>query len=267
MNVYLRELKAHLKSFYGWSGTMVFLILAGMMKYSAFQKTGEAINAMFENFPAGLLAVLGMSSDQDLTSVGVFYSIFFLYFLLLMSVHAAMLGVAVIAWEERDKTADFLFAKPTLRRQAITAKILAALTFVVGYNLVTFAASVLIVEQFNTTGSSLVTPILALTSCLLVVQILFLALGLLFGAIARNSEKASGLATTAILGTFMLKVMIDFKSDLDYLNFLTPFRYFRSYDVMFHQEIDWGYVALALGLATISILLTYILYEKRDLHS
>lgn len=267
MNIYLRELRAHLKSLLGWSATMVFLILAGMMKYSAFQKTGEAINAMFEKFPAGMLAVLGMSPDQDLTSVGVFYSIFFLYFLLLMTVHSAMLGVSVIAWEERDKTADFLFAKPTRRARAITAKMLAALTHVLIYNLVTFAASALIVEKFNKTGTPLTQPILTLTSCLLVVQLLFLGLGLLFGALARNAEKAAGWVTASILGTFMLKVLIDFQHDFDYLDFLTPFRYFQAYDVMYHQKIETGYIYLSLGVAAISVILTYLFYQKRDLHS
>ena len=81
MNIYLRELKAHYRSFLVWSATMIFLVAAGMMKYSAFAKTGESVNALFKTMPAALMEVMGIEAGLDLSSVGVFYSIFFLYFL------------------------------------------------------------------------------------------------------------------------------------------------------------------------------------------
>lgn len=267
MNIFLRELQAHTKSFLIWSATMVFLVFGGMMKYSAFAKTGEAINAMFADLPAGMLKVMGIQPGQDFTSVGIFYSIFFLYFLLLMSVHSTMLGASIIAKEERDKTADFLLVKPVRRYQVVTAKICAALVLVVLFNLVTFVSSALIVAPYNDTGTSLTGPIFNLTSVLLVVQVMFLGIGLFLGAWAHNAERASGLATTVILGTFLIKVFIDLKEDLDYLEFLTPFRYFKSYEVMFNHDIRIPYVILSLAVAAAAIAGTYFFFQKRDLHS
>jgi ABC-2 type transport system permease protein len=267
MNIFLRELRANTKSFLVWSGTMIFLIFGGMMKYSAFAKTGQSINEMFNQLPAGLMKVLGIEPGQDLTSVGVFYSIFFLYFLLLMSVHSTMLGASIIAKEERDKTADFLLVKPIRRHQAVTAKILAALVMVVLFNLVTFTVSAIAVQPYNQTGISLTGPIFTLCSTLLVVQILFLGVGLCLGAWAHNAEKASGLATTFILSTFILKVLIDLKDDISFLEFLTPFRYFKSYSVMFEHDIPIGYIALSLIIAAAGIAGTYYFFQKRDLHS
>lgn len=265
MNIYWRELWAHLKSFLIWSGTMVFLILAGMMKYSAFQKTGAALNEAFANMPPAVMKVMGIEPGQDLTSIGVFYSIFFLYFLLLMTVHSAMLGVSVMAWEERDKTADFLFARPIRRSQAITAKLLAALTYVVAYNLVTFATSALIVAQYNTSGVPLTRPIFTLTSCLLVIQVLYLALGVLLGSLAPTADKASGLATALILGTFLLKVLIDLKEDLEVLTFLSPYRYFKAYDLMIGKSVTWFYIVVALSVSLAAIAFSYRRYQLRDL--
>ena len=45
MNIVKRELKAHLKSLLIWCGSMVFLIYAGMIKYSAFSETGHVITS------------------------------------------------------------------------------------------------------------------------------------------------------------------------------------------------------------------------------
>jgi ABC-2 type transport system permease protein len=265
MNIFLRELKAHYRSFLIWSGTMVFLIAAGMLKYSAFAKTGQAVNEMLTQIPAELLTIMGIDSRFDLSSIGVFYSIFFLYFMLLTSVHSCLLGVTIIAKEERDKTADFLLVKPIRRSRAITAKILAALLMVVLYNQVTFAVSVFFVAQNNKSGQSLTGSIFYLTTALLVIQVLFLCIGLFLGSWARNAARASGLATLIILGTFMLKVLIDLKKDLDYLNFLTPFRYFASAEVMFEHQIDLAFLLLSLGLSAVTVTGTYLFFQKRDL--
>jgi ABC-2 type transport system permease protein len=265
MNIFLRELKANYRSFLIWATTMVFLVAAGMMKYSAFAKTGQAVNDMFKDMPAAILTIFGVDPGVDLSSIGVFYGIFFLYFILLTSVHGCLLGVTIIAKEERDKTADFLMVKPVRRSRVITAKILAALLMVILYNLVTFVASVIFVEQNNSTGKSLTIPIFWLTTALLVIQVLFLSIGLFLGAMARNAAKASGLATLIILGTFMLKVLIDLKKDLDFLRFLTPFRYFNSADVMFDHKIDLAYLVLCLGVSAAAVAGTYYFFQKRDL--
>jgi ABC-2 type transport system permease protein len=136
---------------------------------------------------------------------------------------------------------------------------------VILYNLVTFVASVIFVEQNNSTGKSLTIPIFWLTTALLVIQVLFLSIGLFLGAMARNAAKASGLATLIILGTFMLKVLIDLKKDLDFLRFLTPFRYFNSADVMFDHKIDLAYLVLCLGVSAAAVAGTYYFFQKRDL--
>jgi ABC-2 type transport system permease protein len=267
MNIYLRELKAHYRSFLVWSATMVFLVAAGMMKYSAFAKTGESVNELFKTLPAALMEVMGIEAGLDLSSVGVFYSIFFLYFLLLTMVHSCLLGVTIIAQEERDKTADFLLVKPIRRSRAVTAKILAALSMVILFNLVTFASSAVFVEPLNTTGQSLIRQIFAVTSVLLIIQVLFLCIGFLLGAWARDAGRAAGLATAIILGTFLLKVLIDLRQDLEWLTFLTPFLYFKSADIMFHNQVSVGYIILCLAVSLAAVSGAYFFFQKRDLRS
>jgi len=267
MNIYLRELKATYKSFLVWSATMVFLIFAGMMKYGAFAKTGQSVNEMFAALPPQLLKVFGVAPGMDLNSIGVFYSVFFLYFLLLTSVHSCLLGSSIIAKEERDKTADFLLVKPIKRHQAVTAKILAALTFVVLFNLLTCFTSMAVVGQYNTTGQSLSAPIFYLSIALLIVQLVFLSIGLFLGAWSKTAARASGIATAVILGTFVLSVLIDLNRDLRYLEFLTPFRYFNSLKVMYEQEMRPAFILLSGGLVAALTAGTYLFFQKRDIYT
>ncbi|WP_209510066.1 hypothetical protein [Sedimentibacter acidaminivorans] len=72
------------------------------------------------------------------------------------------------------------------------------------------------------------------------VQLLFLALGMLIG------------------------VIIEYVGNINYLNFLTPFRYFIGTDVV-NKGISIIYVLIGALVTFVSIYLTYVLYNKRDL--
>ena len=264
MNIYFRELRANLKSFIIWSMSMIFIIFAGMIKYSAFAKTGEGVNEFFKQIPAALLDVLGVSAQMDLTSVTIFYGIFYLYFMLLATVHAVMLGALIIAKEERDKTADFLLVKPVKRSRVITYKMLAALTYVGLFNLVTMIASLAIVPRFSN-GENISTEIMRLMVALFLIQIVFLALGALLGSFMKRAKMATSIATAILLSAFMLKVAIDLYDKIDWMNFLTPFRYFDANSVMNSGEYKLIYVLLALGLTISGIFGGYILFKRRDI--
>lgn len=266
MNILRRELRANLKSLIIWSAVMAALIYMGMIKYSAFEKTGGAVNSFFDQMPAPLLTVLGIVPGTDLTTVAVFYSIFFLYFSLLAAVHATMLGALIISKEERDKTADFLFVKPITRHHAILIKVIAAMIQVTILNIVTFVFSLVSTAPYND-GSSLAKPIFYVMIGLYLIQLFFLGTGLLLGAVARRSKEGTAIGSAIILGTFILKVIIDLKKDLDWLDILTPFRYFQSNDLMFKQHIAWEYAFLTVGIVAITITLTFYFFKKRDLRS
>jgi ABC-2 type transport system permease protein len=131
---------------------------------------------------------------------------------------------------------------------------------------VTFATSAIMIDPMNQTGQSLTLPIFRLTTTLLVIQIMFLGIGLCLGAWASKAEKASGIITAIILGTFVLKVLIDLKKDLDKLVFLTPFKYFNGIKVMFNKEVSLEYIALSLAVAILTGAGTYYFFKKRDIH-
>ena len=266
MNLLRRELKANLKSLLIWSGVMAALIYMGMIKYSAFAKTGVAVNEFFDQLPEPLMMILGIVPGTDLTTVAVFYSIFFLYFLLLAAVHATMLGTIIIAKEERDKTADFLFVKPIKRHHAIMIKVIAAMINITILNLVTFIVSIISTAP-HTEESSLTQQILFVMIGLYLVQFIFLGLGLLFGAIAKRSKEGTAIGAAIILGTFLLKVLIDLRQNLDGLDFLTPFRYFKPNELMFENHVDLVYTILAVAIFILTTGLTFYFFKKRDLRN
>ncbi|MGB7604791.1 MAG: ABC transporter permease subunit [Lutisporaceae bacterium] len=264
MNIVLRELRANLKSLIIWSLSMVFLIYAGMIKYSGFEAAGQGVNELLNQMPEMVKNIIGMNG-LDLTSISGFYGIFYLYFMLLAGVHAVMLGAVIISKEERDKTADFLFVKPILRVKAITAKFIAALINIVVLNLVTLTSSIFFVGMFNK-GEAINDQIVRLIFSLFILQLIFLTLGAVIAAITRNTKKATSIATMLLLSTFTLSVAIDINNKIDYLSFLTPFKYFKAAQVMREGSIEPIYLLLSIIIIVCCTAGTYIIYNKRDLH-
>lgn len=265
MNIVIRELQANGKSLLIWCGSMIFLIYAGMLKYSGFASAGQSVNELFNQFPPAVKAVFGLG-DLDITSMAGFYAVFYLYFMVLAGVHAVMLGAVIISKEERDKTADFLFAKPVLRSKIITSKLLAALVNIVVLNLVTLFASVIFVDMFNT-GKPITDIILRLMFPLFILQLIFAALGAGIAAATRNVKKATSLSTTLLLTTFMISVAIDLYNKIDFLKYLTPFKYFPAAKVIQTGNYATSFLILSLLLVSISIAITYYFMKKRDLQA
>ncbi|GJM78594.1 hypothetical protein HMSSN139_10900 [Paenibacillus sp. HMSSN-139] len=96
-----------------WSVCLFLLVVSGMSKYSAYS-AGGASSEVFDTMPRTIKALLGMGSF-DVTQMAGFFAMLFLYIELTVAIHAVLLGSGIIAKEERDKTVEFLMAKPVSR--------------------------------------------------------------------------------------------------------------------------------------------------------
>ena len=147
---------------------------------------GSEVNEMMETLPEVMRNMFGINK-VDLTSIGGFYSVFFIYFTLIAGIHAIMLGATIISKEERDKTADFLMVKPIKRHKAVTSKLIAAFINVLILNIVTFIGSAVNVAFYNK-GEAITGEIFKITCTLFILQIVFLSLGLLFSSLTKTTK-------------------------------------------------------------------------------
>ena len=263
MNILIRELKANLKPLIIWSVAQVFVILAGMMKYVGFAESDTDINELFATMPEGLMKAFGIS-NVDIATVDGFYTVFFLYFMLLASIHAVMFGAVVISKEERDHSADFLFTKPVKRHIVITYKFLAGLINIAILNLVTLITSVVMIAQ-NNDGDGLLSQVILLMLALGFIQIFFLALGILLGAVLKTTKLATSAATGIVLGTFFMSILADLSEKVEFLKYLTPFKAYDSAVVMFERQIA-VLPSIVLIVSSICLMaMAYKLFYDRDL--
>lgn len=263
MNIFKREMKAHRWNLIFWSLGMVFMVMAGMAKFAAYQQAGQSAAELMAGLPRTVQVIFGLTGF-DLMKASGFYGVLFLYLAVMGAVHAVLLGANLISKEERDKTSEFLFAKPVSRTQALTGKLVAGATQVVILNAVTWGSSLYFVSYYGK-GESVGKEIALMMIGLLFLQLIFLSVGAVVAGTARKPRFASGRATSVMLVTFILYYVVNLDSNLEALKYLTPFKYFDAAVLMKDGALDTGYVALSLVIIVLSLVGTYRFYSARDL--
>jgi ABC-2 type transport system permease protein len=242
---------------------MFFLLWASMIKYATLKTSGQSIVDLMNQFPHSIQAIFGMTGF-DLTKMSGYYGVMFMYIALMATVHAVILGADIISKEERDRTSEFLFVKPISRVKVITSKIAAGLFNLIIFNLVTWGSSLYFVNYFSR-GNSMGNNIAILMAGLFFLQLIFYFIGTVAAAIIKRPKVSSSVATSILLLTFILTIFININEKLDYLKYLTPFKYFDAKNLMASGHFDPVYVSISSILIVVMIAVTYWAYDKRDL--
>lgn len=263
MNIILRELKANRKALIIWCAVMFVFILSGMGKYTAYS-AGGASSKVFTEIPYSIKALLGIG-QFDPTQMSGYFVMLFVYIELAVAIHAVMLGAGIIAKEERDKTTEFLMIKPVSRFTIITSKLIAGLINIIVVNIVTLFSSIVLVTAYNK-GPSINNEIIVFMMSMIIVQLIFFSLGMALAAFMKNPKPSGSLATGILLIAFAVSKITDITDKLNFLNIISPFKYFDFKNIVDGNGLNVWVVIITLALIGIFTVSTYIFYNKRDLH-
>ena len=262
MNIFRREMKVHRWGLLFWSLGMALLVASGMAKFAAYVGAGQSVEQIMSALPKTVRVIFGITGF-DLTKASGFYGILFLYVAVMAAVHAVLLGANVISEEERDKTSEFLYSKPVSRDKALTGKLVAGLVNLVALNLVTLLSSFYFVGYFGK-GESVGNEILVLMAGLFFLQLIFFSIGAVVAGTARRPKSAGTRATSIMLLTFLLYYLINLDDKLEFLKYLTPFKYFDA-ALLLKDGLNPVFVALSAAIVVLAIFGTYRFYTARDL--
>jgi ABC-2 type transport system permease protein len=263
MNIFLRELKANFKSLLIWGGIVVLFTVVGFSKFSAYYGNPDML-AILDSMPPAMLDALNMNAF-NLTTVTGFFGIMFTYFALLLTIAAAMWGSDVISKEERDKTVEFSLVLPVTRSQVITGKALAVLVNCIVLNLITWGFTIFNAQQY--TPDDRFNGFVAITMLsLFIMQMIFLAVGILLGSALKQYKRAGSLGVSIILATYFISIFSSLNKDLDFLKYFTPFKYFNPATLLQDSKLDPLFVLLSIGIIVAALAASYLSYAKRDLY-
>ena len=263
MNIFFRELKANLKSLLIWSAVLVLLIVISAAKFSAFAGD-ESMLAILDTMPKAMMDAFSMRAFNLTTLIG-FYGLMFIFFGLMGAMAAAMWGSDIISKEERNKTVEFSLVLPVSRSQVITAKALAALVNCIVYVLITWGISLVAVTKFN--PDQAFKDFLALEmQAMFVIELIFLALGLLLGCALKQYKRSGSTAVAIILTAYFVSVFSGLQEKLDFLKYFTPFKYFDAAVMLRDGKLDGMYLLLSAAIIVVCMAAAYYTYNKRDLY-
>jgi ABC-2 type transport system permease protein len=263
MNIWIRELKANLKSLLIWGVIVILFVTVGISKFSAYEGNPEML-AILDQMPSAMLSAFNMQAF-NLTTISGFFGLMFTYFALLLSIAAAMWGSDIISKEERDKTVEFSLTLPVTRSRVVTAKALAALVNCIGLLLITWAASLVSAAQYQTDAAFYRFLALCMLA-LFIMQLIFLAIGIFLGCAMKRYKRASSVAVSVLLGTYFLSVIAGLNKDLAFLKYLTPFRYFDAGLLLRESRFELVFLSLSAGIIVASMVGAYLTYARRDLY-
>jgi ABC-2 type transport system permease protein len=263
MNIFFRELKANFKSLLIWSGIIGLLIMMSAAKYSGFAGDPEMVK-MLDSLPPAMLDALSMRGF-NLTTLAGFYGIMFIYFGLMAAIAAAMWGSAMISKEERDKTVEFSLVLPVSRSRVITAKALAALVNCIAFVLITWAISLVAVQSYKP-DSAFYSYLALEMEAMFVIELIFLALGMLLGCAMKQYKLSGSTAVAIILTAYFMSILSSLDQRMDFLKYFTPFKYFDAAELFRTGAMNGAYVLLSAAIIVVCVAAAYWFYNKRDLY-
>ena len=264
MNIYLREMKSSRKSLFIWCIAMIAFVAAAMGKYAASSYvSGQSLNDIISQMPEAVKSMFG-ADRFDLSKAIGFYGAMFIYVVLMAAIHASLIGANIISKEEDDKTAEFLMSKPVSRTKMITSKLLAAITNIAVFNIITMLSSIYFVGYYSK-GENVTDNVIRLMVGVLFLQLIFMSLGLCFSAFLKNPKLASPCTVGIMLATYILSLAIDINSHLSGLKYFTPFKYFDAKNLIYGKGFEIIYIVLSILIISVFICVTYVFYKKRDL--
>ncbi|WP_105615643.1 ABC transporter permease subunit [Vallitalea okinawensis] len=264
MNIYIFEFKHYMKQNIIWLVCMIAMLFIYMSLFTTFSAEAEQFERMMEQFPEPFRKAMGLN-NLFLTNILGYYGFTFAYISLIGSIFAMKLGIDILSKETREKTSDFLLVKPINRSGILISKILAVLTQIIIMNLIFFPLAYLAIEIFkNDNYNFQVFTLISLS--LFLIQLFFLTLGVFLGSCMNKIRSVLPLTMGVVFGLYVLQLLNQTLEDVK-LSYLTPFGYFDATQIIEETSYSSTHLFVSLLLSICFILLAYLVYKKKDIHS
>jgi len=256
LRVFRRSLRDQRWQIVGFGGA---LFLMAMTSVALWPSARDALQNI--KLPDAVQAFLGTKLSIA-TAAGYLSARYFGWVEILLIVYVIIQGTGAIAGEESAGTMDLLLAQPVSRTRVVIEKAAATAlgaALAIAFGWLGFAATV----PFVSIDISVVDCAVA-SANMLPVTLFFYTLALASGAAAPNRGSAVAVVVGVATATYFMSVLAAGVDALEWLRYGTPFYYYGSGTPLV-EGINWGHVALLLGLAAALLGLAVASFRRRDI--
>ncbi len=260
MTLVKHELKQGWKAFAVWTAAIVCFIVVCVFMYPEMKGEMDEVSDMFASMGA-FTSAFGMDRLNFGTLIG-FYAIECGNVLGIGgALFAAFIAVSALAKEEKERTAEFLFAHPVSRVHIITAKLAAVMIQLIMLNLVVFVSAIASIALIGEEILWKEVCLLHLAYFLVQVELA----GICFGISAFLRRSGLGIGVGIAAAMYFLNIVANITESAEFLAYLTPFGFAESADIIENGSIDAVMLAIGMGLAVFGIAAAYWKYTKKDI--
>ncbi|WP_409228820.1 ABC transporter permease subunit [Gudongella sp. SC589] len=265
MVVFKYELKQIKKLIIAWSLVMAVLVFLLVPVYMDIGKSVGSDSQQLEQVISDnqFLQAVDMSAEFLSKPIGMYGFLNGWFFALAASVLAMHVGLSVNTKDFAGKSADFIYTKPLDRGKVFLAKLFAASVGVFTVGIVYFVSSYGAL-RINLPEGFEMWMFLHIAFSLIMLQAIYLALGILVGVIWPRNRRPLLLSVTVV---FITVVIGTFAATMgfDWLLFLSPPKFFGGSIIASLGGYDMRFVYWLFFLVIAFISSGYFIFRKKDL--
>lgn len=265
-NLYYKELKRNRKSLIVWAAIVGAFTVFVMTFFPAMEDMGEGMEMMMDNFPDAMKDAMGMT-DASWTSPLGFYSTYYsLHIMVLTGIFAMSMSSNMLAKEEKERTAEFLYTRPIKRRQIYLTKGLAALTLIFAILIIQTLLGVIAVSAFGgeqiewmnfmrmqVNGAGLV--------------LFFGCLGFFLATFIKAKINFMGIAVGAVFGGYLINALSKTSESTKWIGYISPFNHVDFAVTELNFEFSWIGISILLGLGLLLVVYGITLFNRKDFNT
>lgn len=176
---------------------------------------------------------------------------------------AALLGIASLAKEEHDHTAEFLLTHPVSRTYIVLQKLAAILAEILILNLAVALASVIATLAIGQSVDAKLFFEIFLGFALMQIEIACVTFGL--SAFLSGNGIGIGLGMAFVL--YFMNILANLTDKAKFLRYLTPFSYADGTAIVSSGKIEVKYLIPGILFSLIGIGFAFLQYRRKDIKS
>lgn len=260
MTLIRHELKRAWKSTTIWTCAIGAFIVICLFMYPEMKSQTDSISSLFSSMGA-FSSAFGLDI-LDYGSLKGFYGIECGNILGLGgALFAALAGIAALAGEEKEGTAEFLLTHPLSRTEIVTKKLIAIMIQITALNVVVYLLAVGSMAAVGEAVPWKEVTLLHLAFFLLQAEIACIC----FGISACLWRGGIGIGLGLAIALYFINILANLTKGADVLKYLTPFGYADGSDIITHGAINGTRLLIGMGLAACGLVLAYIRYNRKDI--
>lgn len=260
MTIIKHEMRQSRISLVVWTAAIALLFVACILIYPEMKGEMDGMNDMFASM-GSFTEAFGMDQVNFGSLIG-FYAVECGNILGLGGAFfAALSAVSMLAKEEKEHTAEFLFTHPLSRRRVVTEKLIAVFLQIVLLNLVVFGISIAGIAVIGEDIPWKEVLLLHLAYFLLQLELAGICFGI--SAFLRRGSLGIGLGFAAVM--YFLNIIANISDRAGFLKHITPFAYAEGTDIVMNLKLDTGLILTGMVFLVIGVLAGYVQYNRKDI--